>query len=91
MNSTPQPIFGPHFLLAADSSVHGEDTPENRELVRRIHACLNACEGISTDELEAGIIQDMCRAVAGIVPILRERMEPKGVHIRAGEPASIGV
>jgi len=87
MNSTPQPLFGPDFLLAADGRIHGEDTPENRELVRRIETCLKACEGISTEELEAGIIQDMCRALAGVVPLLRERTESTAIRVRAGEAA----
>ena len=77
MTSPGQPIFGPHFVLTADGSIHGEDTPENRELARRIHACVNACEGIPTEELEAGIVQEMCRAVARIVPLLRENTQSR--------------
>jgi hypothetical protein len=84
MNSPGPAIFGPHFVLGTDGSIHGEDTLENRELVRRIEACMRACAEISTEELEAGIIQDMCRAVAGIVPILQSRPQPsEGVRIRA--------
>ena len=64
-------IFGPHFVLAADGSIHGEDTEEHRELVRRIHACMNACDGISTEELEAGIIKDICQALSEVVPVLQ--------------------
>jgi hypothetical protein len=63
----------PHFILTAEGEIHGEDTPENREAVRRIHACLNACEGISTEELEKGIIRDMQRVLADVVPVLVER------------------
>ena len=64
---------GPHFLISPDGSIHGEDTEENRELVRRIHACVNACEGISTDELESGIIQDLRNALADVIPLLKDQ------------------
>ncbi len=63
----------PAFVLSLEGEIHGNDTPENRELVRRIHACYKACEGISTDELEAGIIADMGRIIAQVVPLLKER------------------
>ena len=60
----------PHFLLTTEGELHGQDTAENREIVRRIHACVNACEGISTEELEKGIIADMRRVLAQVVPVL---------------------
>jgi hypothetical protein len=59
-----------HFLLTTEGELHGEDTLENREIVRRIHACVNACEGISTEELEKDIIADMRRVLAQVVPVL---------------------
>lgn len=64
---------GPHFILSADGEVYGEDNPTNREVVRRIHACVNACEGISTEELENGLIGDMRRALDQVVPLLQDR------------------
>lgn len=64
----------PHFLLSMDGALHGEDTPENREIVRRIHACVAACEGISTEELEEGIILQMRQVIAGVVPLLKQRV-----------------
>lgn len=64
---------GPHFVLSSDGEIYGEDTPANRELVRRIHACVNACEGIATEELENGIIADMRRALDQVVPLLHDR------------------
>lgn len=67
---------GPHFLITVEGDVHGEDTPENREIVRRIHACVNACEGISTEELENGIIQDMRRVIAQVAPLLESQRDP---------------
>jgi len=63
----------PKFVLTLEGDILGEDTPENREIVRRIHACVNACEGISTEELEAGIIKDMCRVMAQVVPLLESK------------------
>ena len=63
----------PRFVLAADGELYGRDTPEGRELVRRIQACVAACEGISTEELERGVIVDMRRVIAQVVPLLRER------------------
>jgi hypothetical protein len=66
----------PHFIVTAEGEIHGEDTPENREAVRRIHACVNACEGLSTAELESGIVQDMQRVLADVVPLLARR-QPK--------------
>ena len=65
----------PHFVLTLDGSLHGEDSPENREIVRRIHACVAACEGISTQELEAGIIMQMRQVIASVVAVLKERIK----------------
>lgn len=65
----------PEFVLSTwDNTIYGKDTEENQEIVRRIHACVNACEGISTEELEQGIVEDMRRVIAGVAPLLRERM-----------------
>lgn len=63
------------LVITPNGEIHGADTPENRELARRVHACVNACEGISTEELEANIIADMRRVLAGVVPLLEERNE----------------
>ena len=73
MSDLPHSLQAPHFVITHDGSLHGEDTPENREYVRRIHACVNACEGISTEELEKGIVQDMRRVLGQVVPLLAER------------------
>ena len=75
MSDTPHALNGPHFVVTAEGDMKGEDTPENRDLVRRIHACVNACEGISTEELESGVIQDMRRVIAQVIPILKQRDE----------------
>ena len=67
----------PHFMLTMEGELHGIDNPENREIVRRIHACVAACEGISTAELERGIIQDMRRVLQDVVPILEQLRSPR--------------
>lgn len=73
MSQTPSATEPARFVLSADGELYGRDTPENRELVRRIQACVSACEGISTDELERGIVADMRRVIADVVPLLQSR------------------
>ncbi|HID23126.1 MAG TPA: hypothetical protein EYP14_12090 [Planctomycetaceae bacterium] len=63
----------PCLVITASGELYGEDTPENRELARRIRACVNACEGIPTEELERGIIRDMRRVLEMAVPLLTEQ------------------
>ena len=63
---------GPHFILTREGDIHGVDTPGNRELVRRIHACVQACEGLTTEELENGVIKDMQRVITMVIPILQD-------------------
>jgi len=73
MSDTPTPAEPARFVLSTDGELYGKDTPENRDLVRRIHACVTACEGISTEELEQGVVADMRRALTDVLPILRSR------------------
>ena len=74
MSQTPTPAEPTRFVLSTAGELYGSDTPENRELVRRIHACVNACEGLSTEELESGIVADMRRVIAEVLPLLRSRV-----------------
>ena len=60
----------PAFVVTAEGELHGEDSPENRELARRIRACVNACEGLSTDDLEAGVVTQMLKIVQTVGPLL---------------------
>ncbi len=60
----------PEFIVTTEGEVLGKDTSENREIVRRIHACVNACQDISTDELEKGIVSDMRKVLSEVVPYL---------------------
>ncbi len=69
----PQHSSTTQLVITMEGDILGENTPENHELVRRIHACLNACEGISTEELEQGIIKDMCRVMGQVIPVLKKQ------------------
>ena len=72
---THSTIPQPHFIISTeDGAIHGEETADNQEIVRRIHACVTACEGLSTEELERGILQDMQRVLAEVVPVLQDRV-----------------
>lgn len=62
------------FVITPDGELFGRDSDAGRELARRIHACFIACEGIATEELERGIIADMRRVIAGVQPLLQDRL-----------------
>jgi hypothetical protein len=66
----------PRFVLTTEGELHGVNTPENREIVRRIHACVAACEGISTAELEQGIIREIRQVLTNVIPILEQLRAP---------------
>ncbi len=63
---------GVRVVVTAAGVIYGEDTPEARQLARRIQACVNACEGIPTEELEKGVVQDMRRLIELVAPLLPE-------------------
>lgn len=65
--SQPSPLF----ILTTAGEILGVDTPGNLELVRRIYACVNACEGISTAELEAGVVAQMRETLLSVLPLLQ--------------------
>lgn len=95
MEKPPHFYNSPQIVITHEGELHGEDTLENREIVRRIHACVSACEGISTEELEQGIVQDMRQVIAQVAPILHEKNEqapprqPLSISIpRAAAPKS---
>lgn len=68
--------LGPCRVIVTDNGeVHAADTPENRDLARRLKACVNACAGFTTEELESGIIEDMRRVIANVAPLLRDRRD----------------
>jgi hypothetical protein len=63
-----------HLILTSSGDILGMDTPRNREQARRIKACLAACEGIATEELERGLIADMARVLTQVVPMLEAKI-----------------
>ncbi len=76
MNESTQPLVSPHFALGATAQppqVDAQPTQaEDAEMLRRIQACVDACEGISTQELEEGVVQDMQRVLREVAPIIAE-------------------
>ena len=66
----------PHFVVTADGDLLGEDHAANRELVRRISACVTACEGLTTADLEAGIVSRMMTLVAELTPLMNPTKTP---------------
>jgi hypothetical protein len=73
MHHFDQSLAGTRVIVTADGELHAEDTPENRDLARRLHACVNACAGISTEDLESGVIADMRRVIESVAPLLRDK------------------
>ena len=72
MSAASVPAAKPtRFVVTSDGELLGEDTPENREQARRLRACVNACEGLSTDDLEAGIVTQMLEIVRSVGPLLK--------------------
>ena len=65
------------LVVTSHGEILGEDNDESRELARRVKACINACEGISTEELERGIIHDMCRVLNQVAPLLETKIRDK--------------
>ncbi|QDU78322.1 hypothetical protein Pla110_00230 [Polystyrenella longa] len=76
MSSEAQKTAQSQFVVTMDGDIHGEDNAENRDIVRRIHACWNACDGIPTDELENGIISDMRNVISTMIPVLNQAKQP---------------
>lgn len=54
-------------IVTTDSGVYGPSMPD----ARRIVACVNACAGISTEELERGLLRDR---IDGLVKELRKAL-----------------
>ena len=68
---TPPAMFAKssQITLTSLGEVFGEDTPQNRELARRVRACVNACAGFTTEDLEAGILDQMRGIIAQLAPL----------------------
>ena len=83
-------LHSPHFPTASD--VVEKSAQEllsvdyfDADALRRIKACVIACEGISTIELEGGVIEEMRRTLFRVVPLLEEaqRIKNQGVQPKA--------
>jgi len=76
MNESTRPISQPHFTAGSPEGqphIAAQPTPEqDAAMLRRIQACVDACEGISTDELEQGVVQDMQRVLREVAPIIEQ-------------------
>jgi len=75
MSDRSDAIKCPHFTLTLEGELLGEDTAENREITRRIRACVNACEDLSTEELENGIVRDMRQVISSMAPLLVDKKD----------------
>jgi len=59
----------PQITVTGAGEIFAADTAENRELARRVTACVNACAGFTTDDLEAGILEDIRRVIEQLAPL----------------------
>lgn len=62
------------IVVTPAGDIHGDDSLPARDLARRVKACINACAGISTEELEAGIVHDMARVLGQVIPLLESKV-----------------
>jgi hypothetical protein len=89
MNEPTKPMDPPHFSVKPQPSLHQQfsemPTPaQDAQMLRRIQACVDACDGISTEELEEGVVKDMQRVLREVAPIIAEwsREQQTGQAIR---------
>lgn len=81
----------PHFLapvrgLEAIGEGEGFTVPLfSPAMLRRVQACVAACEGLTTEQLEAGIVQDMQRT---LVQVLAEDPQVQRLIAFQREPAA---
>ncbi len=77
MNEPTKPLDPPHFSVTshaqpAQQSGEMPSADQDAQMLRRIQACVDACDGISTEELEEGVVQDMQRVLRDVAPIIAE-------------------
>jgi hypothetical protein len=65
------------ITVTAAGDVFGVNTPENRALARRVRACVNACEGIATEDLEQGVVREMRQIIQQLAPVAAEFVQSK--------------
>lgn len=68
------------LIITAQGDLLGPDTPENRDLARRIRACINACDGLTTSDLEQGLIRDLCQVIHSLGPLLESQRRQLEAH-----------
>ena len=90
MSDRSDAIKCPHFTLTVDGELLGEDTVENREITRRIRACVNACEDLSTEELENGIVRDMRQVISNMAPLMVDKKDDLRTRLHQGRAAAKG-
>lgn len=72
--TSPDAMRPGHLIITPTGEILGEDTDDSRELARRVKACINACVGITTEDLEQGVVHDMCRVLTQVAPLLEARV-----------------
>lgn len=70
---TPENL--PETTACSESAAEFQLPCFDSEDMRRIEACVLACEGITTDDLESGIIRRMQEALVSVVPLLEEAQQ----------------
>jgi len=75
MLEPPLSARSPQITVTADGEIFAADTPANRDLARRVQACINACAGFTTEDLERGIVDDMRRVIEQLAPLAAARAE----------------
>lgn len=97
MQPQSQPtLHAPHFSPAAMNTEPPSELDEQFQLpyfddeaMRRIQACVLACESFSTADLEAGILLQMQQTLKEVVPLLQD-VRSKGTPARsAGMPLTV--
>jgi len=58
----------------AGELLHGYTKREGRVQERRVVACYIACQGISTEKLEAGVVQEIMEVVA-MLDVVKEKLK----------------
>lgn len=72
--SSSQPV---QITVTGGGDVFGADSAANRNLARRVRACVNACEGLSTEDLELGIVGQMRQIIQTLAPAAAEAARRK--------------
>ncbi len=69
MLEPPRSEHSAQITVTGAGDIYATDTPENRELARRVQACVNACAGFTTGDLERGVLTEMRQVIEQLAPI----------------------